>query len=81
MDREDFIDYRLGPQGLWRYSPFCPLANATGAPAISLPAGRSVSGLPIGAMLSGALGEDALLLRVAGEWEAAGGGSVTRPVA
>ena len=73
MDRPDFIDYRLGPQGLWRYSPFCPLANATGAPAISLPAGCSASGLPIGAMLAAPLGQDALLLRVAAQLEAAHG--------
>lgn len=73
MDRPDYIDYRLGPQGLWRYSPFCPLANATGAPAISLPAGCSASGLPIGAMLAAPLGQDALLLRVAAQLEAAHG--------
>lgn len=73
MDRSDFIDYRLGPQGLWRYSPFCPLANATGAPAISLPAGLGSGGLPIGAMLSAALCEDALLLRLAAQWELAAG--------
>ncbi|MCA0242279.1 MAG: amidase [Proteobacteria bacterium] len=69
----DYIDYRLGPQGLWRYSPFCPLANATGAPAISLPAGRSATGLPIGAMLAADFGHDLLLLRVAAQWEAAHG--------
>lgn len=71
MNNPDFIDYRLGPEGLWRYSPFTPLANATGAPSISLPAGLSSTGLPIGAMLSAPLGEDALLLRVAAQWESA----------
>lgn len=71
MDNPDFMDYRLGPHGLWRYSPFTPLANATGAPAISLPVGRSRQGLPIGAMLAAPLGGDALLLRVAAQWEAA----------
>lgn len=73
MDKPDFIDYRLGPQGLWRYSPFCPLANATGAPAISLPVARSAAGLPIGAMLAALHGQDLLLLRVAAQWEAAHG--------
>lgn len=73
MHNPDFIDYRLGPQGLWRYTPFCPLANATGAPAISLPVAMSSGGLPIGAMLQAAHGEDALLLRVAAQWEAARG--------
>lgn len=70
MSNPDFIDYRLGPKGLWRYTPFTPLANATGAPSISLPAGYSSTGLPIGAMLGASLGQDALLLRVARQWEA-----------
>lgn len=69
MTNPDFLDYRLGPNGLWRYTPFTPLANATGAPAISLPAGFSRTGLPIGAMLAAPLGGDALLLRVAAQWE------------
>jgi amidase len=73
MHNPDFIDYRLGPSGLWRYSPFCPLANATGAPSMSIPAGQSSTGLPIGAMLSALHGQDALLLRVAAQWEAAHG--------
>jgi amidase len=71
MNNPDFTDYRLGPTGLWRYSPFAPLANATGAPSLALPAGLSADGLPIGAMLSAALGEDALLLRLAAQWEGA----------
>jgi amidase len=77
MGNPDFIDYRLGPNGLWRYSPFTPLANATGAPSISLPAGMSSDGLPIGAMLSAPLGDDALLLQVAAQWETATPGAVT----
>ena len=74
MNHPDFTEYRLGAQGLWRYSPFTPLANATGAPSISLPVGRSALGLPIGAMLSAPLGEDALLLRVAAQWQELQGG-------
>jgi Asp-tRNA(Asn)/Glu-tRNA(Gln) amidotransferase A subunit family amidase len=74
MNNPDFIDYRLGPRGLWRYTPFTPLCNATGAPSISLPVGRSAAGLPIGAMLGAAHGQDALLLRLAAQWEAAEGG-------
>lgn len=70
MRNPDFVAYRLGPEGLWRYTPFTPLANATGAPSISLPAGRSAAGLPIGAMLTAPFGADALLLRVAAQWEA-----------
>jgi Asp-tRNA(Asn)/Glu-tRNA(Gln) amidotransferase A subunit family amidase len=70
MRNPDFIAHRLGPEGLWRYTPFTPLANATGAASISLPAGRSAAGLPIGAMLTAPFGADALLLRVAAQWEA-----------
>ncbi|MBL8361096.1 MAG: amidase [Rubrivivax sp.] len=67
MTNPDFLDYRIGPQGLWRYSPYAPLANATGAPAISVPAGLARDGLPIGAMLAAPFGEDALLLQVAAQ--------------
>lgn len=70
MNEPDFLRYRVGPEGLWRYSPFAPLANATGAPAISLPAGLSSGGLPIGAMLSAPFGHDAMLLRVAAQLQA-----------
>jgi amidase len=72
MNNPDFLDYRIGPDGLWRYSPFAPLGNATGGASIALPAGLSQDGLPIGAMLTGQLGDDALLLRLSAELEAAG---------
>jgi len=71
MRNPDFIDYRLGREGLWRYTPFTPLANATGAPSISLPVALSGGGLPIGALLTAAPGADALLLQLAAQWEAA----------
>jgi amidase len=72
MRNPDFIDYRLGPEGLWRYTPFTPLANATGAPSISLPVALSPGGLPIGALLTAPFGADALLLQLAAQWDAAG---------
>lgn len=50
---------------------FTPLQNVTGDPAISLPLAVSESGLPIGAMLSARLGQDATLLELAYELEAA----------
>ncbi len=71
MSNPDFLDYRIGPDGLWRYSPFAPLANATGGASITLPAGLSQDGLTIGAMLTGQPGDDALLLRLSAELEAA----------
>jgi amidase len=49
-----------------------PLANATGAPAISLPMGHDAeTNLPVGMMFSGHFGDDGLLLRLALQLEAA----------
>jgi amidase len=45
--------------------------NATGEPAISLPLGRSATGLPIGMMLAAGMGQEARLLQLAYELEAA----------
>lgn len=55
-----------------RWVTYSPLANATGAPAISLPLGHDpASNLPVGMMFSGRFGDDALLLRLALQLEAA----------
>jgi Asp-tRNA(Asn)/Glu-tRNA(Gln) amidotransferase A subunit family amidase len=51
--------------------PFTPLFNATGAPAASLPLGRTVDGLPLGVHIGAALGGEATLLRLARELERA----------
>lgn len=48
---------------------FTPWQNATGDPAISLPAGLSSQGLPIGVMLAAPHGRDARLLELAYEVE------------
>lgn len=48
---------------------FTPWQNATGEPAISLPAGLSAQGLPIGVMLAAPQGRDARLLELAYEVE------------
>ena len=53
------------------YAGFTPLHNACGAPAISLPLGRTDSGLPVGVMLSARTGQDRRLLEIAHELEAA----------
>ena len=70
MQDADFVRYRTGPDGIGRYSPFTPLANATGQPAVAVPAGRSTQGLPIGVQLVGRFGTDAALLGLAAEIEA-----------
>jgi Asp-tRNA(Asn)/Glu-tRNA(Gln) amidotransferase A subunit family amidase len=71
MQDPDFLAYRTGPEGIGRYSPFTPLANVTGQPAISVPGGTSSEGLPIGVQLVGRFGDDVGLLALAAEIEAA----------
>jgi len=48
-----------------------PLANATGAPAISLPLAWSASGLPLGMMFTARFGDEATLIRLAAQLETA----------
>ena len=67
----DFLDYRLGPNGVLPYSPFTALFNATGQPAISLPLHWTPDGLPVGVHFAAKFGEDALLLKLAAELEQA----------
>ena len=45
--------------------------NMSGQPAISLPMGRTVTGLPVGVQLVAAYGRDDVLLRVAAQLETA----------
>jgi amidase len=58
--------YRMGA-----VSPFTGSFNLTGQPAVSLPLHWNADGLPIGVQLVAAYGEDAVLLRVASQLEAA----------
>ncbi|HVL57879.1 MAG TPA: amidase family protein [Burkholderiaceae bacterium] len=80
MSNPDFVDYRMGPGKLGDYSPFAPLANVCGLPAISIPFGQSAAGLPIGVQLVAAFGQDALLLALASRIEAARPWIDRRPV-
>jgi amidase/6-aminohexanoate-cyclic-dimer hydrolase len=50
---------------------FTSLFNQTGAPAISLPLAWSNAGLPIGIQFAGRFGDEATLLRLAAQFEAA----------
>ncbi len=53
------------------YAAYTPLDNAAGTPAIALPIGLSVQGLPIGIQLASAIGDERTLLELAYELEQA----------
>jgi aspartyl-tRNA(Asn)/glutamyl-tRNA(Gln) amidotransferase subunit A len=64
---------RIGPG--WLTSS----VNLAGLPAMSLPAGRSSEGLPIGVSLVGRDDDEGTLFRLAGMWEEAAGYRAVRP--
>jgi amidase len=68
---EDYVAYRTGPDGIFAYSPFCAVFNASGQPAASLPLGWSSDGLPIGIHLAAAFGMDEALIALCAEVERA----------
>jgi amidase len=67
---EDYLGYRLGPEGVFRYSPYCTAFNASGQPAASIPTFWH-EGLPVGVQLAAAFGDDERLIALCGEIEAA----------
>ncbi|AXS41517.1 amidase [Breoghania sp. L-A4] len=69
--RESYLDYRLGPDGIFNYSPFTASFNATGQPAASVPLHWSAEGLPVGAHLAGRFGEDEMLMSLCADLERA----------
>ena len=68
---DPMADYDQVMERLLDWVLFTPLQNATGDPAISLPLGESASGLPVGMMISGVVGQEARLLELAYELEEA----------
>jgi amidase/6-aminohexanoate-cyclic-dimer hydrolase len=68
---EDYVGYRIGPGGIFAYSPFCAVFNASGQPAASLPLGWSATGLPVGIHLAAAFGQDETLIALCAEVERA----------
>lgn len=53
------------------YMPYTAMFNVTGQPSISLPLGVSMDGLPIGVQIVARFGAEALLLRIARQFELA----------
>jgi amidase len=54
-----------------RYAAFTPLQNVSGSPALSLPLGRSASGVPVGVQVAAPFGHERRLLELALELEEA----------
>lgn len=62
-----------------KFVPFTPLANVTGAPAMSVPLFWNKEGLPIGTQFIGRFGDEATLFQLAGQLERARPWSAKRP--
>jgi amidase len=70
LSEESFLGY--AHRTLWDYAAFTPLLNVTGHPAASVPLHQgAASGLPVGVQIVTRLGDEATLLRLAAQWEAA----------
>ena len=67
----DYVGYRTGPNGIFAYSPFCAIFNASGQPAASVPLAMSAQGLPIGIHLAAPFGCDEDLIALCAELEQA----------
>jgi aspartyl-tRNA(Asn)/glutamyl-tRNA(Gln) amidotransferase subunit A len=72
------IDGQTGPHD---WSPFTYIANMTGQPAASVPAGRTEDGLPVGLQIIGRHLADATLLRAAAAFQQAVPQGLPRPAA
>jgi amidase len=63
-----------------RFTPWTPLFNLTGQPAITIPAGFGSDGLPLSVQLVGALGSERLLYALAAQIESARPWAPRRPL-
>lgn len=68
LNKADFAAWGMA---IGAYVPFTGLFNATGQPSMSVPLAMSASGLPMGALFTGRYGDEATLLRLAGQLEQA----------
>ena len=62
-----------------RFTPFTPMFNLTGQPAVTLPAGIGSDGLPLSVQLVGRLGAEDMLYSLAGQIETARPWAQQRP--
>jgi amidase len=62
-----------------RFTPFTPIFNMTGQPAVAIPAGVSTDGLPLAVQLVGRVGAEDTLYSLAGQIEAAAPWAQRRP--
>lgn len=73
--RNGTIDQSAGLDSMWdqleRYVPYTPIANFSGRPAMSVPMHWTSDGLPVGVQVVAEFGQEAMLLQVAGQLEAA----------
>ena len=65
------LDFNIAFERLKEFIPFTAYQNIAGAPAISLPLGKSKDGLPIGIQFAASYGQDKQLLELAIEMEEA----------
>ena len=79
LGKVDLSDVATYTANVLTHSPFAALYNQTGQPAMSLPLGTDSKGLPIGIMIAGRYGDEALLYALAGQIEAAAPWAGRRP--
>jgi amidase/6-aminohexanoate-cyclic-dimer hydrolase len=70
-DTEDFEAFRMGPRGVFAYTPFTAAFNASGQPAVSLPLHWTADGLPVGVHLAAPFGADEMLMSLSARIEEA----------
>ncbi|TNC77880.1 amidase [Janthinobacterium lividum] len=78
-EKEEKLDGLGWTARLFEHSPYTPLANVAGLPAMSVPLGMSNDGLPIGMQFMAGYANDGILLRLAGQLERAAPWGQRRP--